>query len=142
DREDQGDTETLEDLGHFEEKVGSFDFLFRGSPCDIVRDQMSENSLAKMDRETTKEDEAAMRISHSTPHKRSDLQEGNPHNVFKERSQEALVSQSIHENRIGKVTTDGEHKADTDPNLETAKVVSVRRQLPTEQEVVEQSQDE
>jgi hypothetical protein len=69
-------------------------------------------------------------------------QEGNPHDVLQERTKESSMTQSIHENRIGKVTANREHKADTDPNLKTAKVVAIRGQLPAEQEIVEHSQDE
>ncbi|CAG8618980.1 2119_t:CDS:2, partial [Acaulospora colombiana] len=58
DREEERDAETSEDLGHFEEKVGSFDFLLGRSPLDIVREQVGEDGLAKMDRQATKEDEA------------------------------------------------------------------------------------
>jgi hypothetical protein len=58
-RADQGYTEPDEDLGYFEEKVGSFDFLFCCSPLDVVAEHVCEDGFGEMDRQTTKEDEAA-----------------------------------------------------------------------------------
>jgi hypothetical protein len=57
-RANQGDSEATEDLRYFEEEVGSFHFLLGGTPSNVVRDQMCEDSLAEMNRQATEEDEA------------------------------------------------------------------------------------
>jgi hypothetical protein len=59
DREDESDTEALEDLGDFHEEIGAFDFLFGCTPGDVVRKHVSQHGLGQVDREITKEDEAA-----------------------------------------------------------------------------------
>jgi hypothetical protein len=61
DREDESDTEALEDLGDFHEEIGTLDFLFGGTPGDVVRKHVSQHGLGQVDRKTTKEDEAARR---------------------------------------------------------------------------------
>ena len=55
---DEGDPETLDDLGNLEPKVGALDFLLCCSPRDVVREQVGEQSLREMDAEATEEEEA------------------------------------------------------------------------------------
>ena len=39
-------SEARENLGNLQEEIGPFDFFLGGTPLDVVRDQMGENSLA------------------------------------------------------------------------------------------------
>jgi len=55
----QCDSEADKNLWHFHEEVGSLDFLFRGTPSNIVREHVCEDGLGQMDGQTTKKYEAA-----------------------------------------------------------------------------------
>ena len=52
------DPEPLDNLGHFEPKVGSFDFFFRGAPGDVVGEEVGEEGLGEVDTEAAEEEEA------------------------------------------------------------------------------------
>ena len=56
--EDEREPESAEDLRDFEPEVGALYFLLRRTPCDVVREQVSEKSLGKVYGETAKEEEA------------------------------------------------------------------------------------
>jgi hypothetical protein len=58
DRDDKGDAEAGQDLGYFEEKVGSLDFLLCRTPGNVVREQVRQHGFREVDGKTTKEDEA------------------------------------------------------------------------------------
>lgn len=48
-RQDERQPETPEDSGHFFEKVGAFDLLFRGLPLHVVGEKVGEESGGEMD---------------------------------------------------------------------------------------------
>lgn len=52
------------------------------------------------------------------------------------------MTQPIFQKRIRNITTNREHKADTDPNLKTPQIEPVRGQLPSQQQIVHQRQRE
>ena len=50
--------EALQDLGYLEPEVRSLDFLLRSTPCNVIREKVSEKSLREMDAEPPEEEEA------------------------------------------------------------------------------------
>ena len=53
------DPKPLDNLRHFEPKVGSFDFFFRGAPGDVVGEEVGEEGMGEVHGEVAEEEAAA-----------------------------------------------------------------------------------
>ena len=65
-RDDHGaheerEPEALEDLRHLLEEVRALDLLLRRAPSDVVREEVGEERLRKMDAQAAEEEEAVTR---------------------------------------------------------------------------------
>jgi hypothetical protein len=69
--------------------------------------------------------------------RRKNLQEWDPEDVLEERTEEALVSQTILEQREANVTRAEEDDGDSDPDLGRVHVKSVDGELKAEEDVVD-----
>jgi hypothetical protein len=58
-RERECEAESLDHLRDLDEEVGAFDLLLRRAPLNIVRDQVGDEGLGQVDRQTAEEEEAA-----------------------------------------------------------------------------------
>ena len=70
--DDQRKPETAQDPRHFDEEVRPLDLLLGRAPRDVVREQVREQGLRQVDRQTAKEEEAARRRE-KTRKKKTDM---------------------------------------------------------------------
>ena len=57
-QQDKCNPEPAPYLGHFEEEIWAFDFLFGGAPGDVAGEGVGEDGLEEVDAQSAKEEEA------------------------------------------------------------------------------------
>jgi hypothetical protein len=62
--DEEGDPETLEDTRDLDKEVRTLDLLLGGAPLNVVAEQVGEEGLRQVNRETTEEEEAEVESQH------------------------------------------------------------------------------